>query len=307
MSSLLIACTDNKATQTAVLQGIAKQSEMKSYAFEGSADIKLGDGLVPSTDLVTQTFFNVFKESTIKWNGVTNYDPVAFEADINVTPKGGTEGFNIPVLIKDNKLYFHMPAINKENQFYSIDLAAAGSQASGTVKPEGLKNATSVFSSFVKSITSAVDPKYFQEEKEAAKLKDGSSAKAYTIEINDKNEKAINDMLNSKSGELYDSLKTSGILSNEQADKLKSQNQLKFTVQAPSKLRFVIDDKGFIREQTTELNLAFTGADGAVNKHSLTMNQQFNDINAAPAFKKEIPKDVKSFEDVLKLLNPAKK
>ncbi|WP_442603743.1 hypothetical protein [Paenibacillus sp. KN14-4R] len=307
MSSLLIACTDNKAIQTTVLQGIAKQSEIKSYTFEGTADVKIGDGLIPASNPLTQTFINVFKESTLKWNGVTNADTAQFESDINVTPKGGTEGFNIPILIKDNKLYFHMPAINKPEQYYSIDMATSGKNATGAVAPEALKNATTTFSSIYKSIASSVEPKWFQEEKAAVNLKDGTSGKAYNIEINEKNEKAVNEMIQSKNSELYDSLKNSGIVSAEQIDKWKSQNQPKITIQAPSKLRLVIDDKGFIRDQTLDLNLAITAAEGNPNKISFNIHQLFNDVNTQPPFKKEIPKDVKNFDEIIKLLNGVKK
>jgi len=299
LSLLLVGCTDYEAIQKNVAQGIAKQNEVKSYSFEGTANIKLDGSSVASGNALTAGLIGMLSQSEISWKGAAQAEPAQLETTIKLTPTGGSTSIEIPVLIKDSKLYFHIPAISKDKQFYSIDMKAGGA-ANGNVQ-----QAASSLSDAFGVIVNAAKPKWFEESKEPAKLEGGASGKTYTLGITDKNVQELNDLLLAKMPEIAGKLEASGLINAETAAAWKkTDGGQKLALKAPGKLTFTIDDKGFIREQTSELTIAVTGTDGKTATHTVSLQQRYNNINETPAFGMQVPSDAKPFEDVMKLIKP---
>ena len=85
--------------------------------------LAISDGLMKSANPLTNGLLSLIRESTITWKGISNVDPLQFQTDLRITPKGSTSPIDIPILIKDSKLYFNMPALNKTaDEYYAIDL-----------------------------------------------------------------------------------------------------------------------------------------------------------------------------------------
>jgi hypothetical protein len=297
---LLLGCTDYEAIQKSVMQGIAKQKEVKSYSFEGTAHVKIDSSSVKSTNPLTAGLIGTLTQSEISWSGAANADPAQLEASIKLTPTGGSAVIEIPVLIKDNKMYFHIPAISKDKQYYSIDLKAGGSVAAGN-----LQQAASSLSDAFGLIAGAAKPNWFEETKGSTKLADGSSGRKITLNITDKNVQEFNASLQTKLPEIADKLQASGLITaNTALSWKKADGSQKLALKAPGKLEFVLDQQGFIREQSCELTVTIAGDNGSTATHSITQRQSYNNINQPPAFSMQVPTDAKPFEDVLKLLKP---
>jgi hypothetical protein len=305
--SLLTACTDNTKIKQAVEQSLAKQNEIKTSTFNGSMTLKLGEGLLASSNPLMGGILTLAKDSTIEWNGAENKDPLQFETDLKLTPKDSTAGISIPVLIKDSKLYFNMPAINKPEEYYSIDLQKIGKDTKTTFTADSLKNTSQVSTALAKLLFDGIDAKWYSEAKDPIKLKDGSSAKSTSVDITKKNEQEINTLLQSKLPEFVQTLQTNGLISADQADKFKNGPAKSLKLVAPGKLTVSIDDQGFIRDQVTDLNFTTNAENGNPVTSKITLHQAVDAINQPPAFKKEVPKNVKSFDEVLKIIGtPAK-
>jgi hypothetical protein len=306
ISSLLLACTSNKEIQTEAIQAITKQSEMKAYSFEGSAALGLSDGLVSATNPLTLGLINMLKESTIEWKGTAEQSPARLEITLKLTPKNASTPIEIPVLIKDNKLYFYMPAISKPGEFFVMDLSTSSIGSNNGIKPEALQNATSSMSNIMRIFINNAEDKWLKEDKEPAQLLDGTTGKSITMEITSSNEKAVNTSLKDKLGEMIDSLTTGGFITTATAETWKSKDTNQFEIKAPSKLQLIIDNEGNIRSQTFDLKIGITDSNNTTNIHAITIKQNYNNINGTPAFEMNIPENPISFNEVLKFLSPTK-
>jgi hypothetical protein len=304
----LTACTDNSKIKQTVEASISKQKEMKSYTFDGSTTLSISDALMKSPNPLTNGLLSLVRESTIEWKGISNIDPLQFQTDLKITPKGSTSPFAIPVLIKDSKMYFNMPALNKTtDEFYVIDLQQMSQNTKTPLTLDNLKNTSQLTTSLASLIFSGTDAKWYKQEKDPIKLKDGTSAKSISIELTTKNEKELNTMIQTKMPELITLLQNNGLIAADKAEQLKKAQSSAVQILAPSKWNVAIDDQGFIRDESVDVNFSVTGADGKAANNHITLHQTYDAINQAPALTREVPKNVKNFDDVLKLINPAKK
>jgi len=306
ISSLLIACTNNQEIQTEALQAIDKQSEMKSYSFEGSAKLGLGDGLVPATNPLTLGIVNMLKESTLEWKGATENNPARLETTLKLTPNSSNSQLELPVLIKDNKLYFNIPAINKPGEFFVMDLSTSSIGSNNGIQPEALQQTSATLSDVMRILFASAEAKWLREDKEPAALPDGTTGTSIRLEITSSNEQAVNKMMQSKTGEMIDKLASRGIISSATAEKWKNSKETKIEIKAPSQLQLIIDKDGNIRSQTIDFKLAITDENGTTNTHAITFEQSYSNINTAPDFQMPIPENAKSFDDVLQFLAPNK-
>jgi hypothetical protein len=303
----LTACTDNTKIKQEVDQALTKQNEIKSSSYNGSMTLNLGDGLLAAANPLMNGLLGMAKESKLDWNGAVNKEPLQLETDLTFTPKGSSTSTSIPVLIKDSKLYFNMPAINKPDEYYSVDLQEMSKDSKSALNVDSLKNTSQVTTALAKLLLDGIDAKWYKAAKDPLKLKDGTSSKSISIEISKKNEQALNAWVQSKLPEFIQTLQTNGLLSAAQADKFKNGSAKSLKIDAPGMLTFAIDDQGFIRDQVMDLSFSIANATGSTVSSKVNLHQAVDGINQPPAFKKEVPKNVKSFNDVLKLLGTAPK
>ncbi|WNR46419.1 hypothetical protein [Paenibacillus roseipurpureus] len=303
----LTACTDNTKVKETFQQSMDKQAEMKSYTFDGSTTLAISDGLMKSANPLTNGLLSLIRESTITWKGISNIDPLQFQTDLHVTPKGSTSPIDIPILIKDSKLFFNMPALNKTaDEFYSIDLQKMSGSSSSPLNADTLKNTPQVSSALSKLLFEGIDAKWYKEAKEPVKLADGTSAKSIEVDVTAKNSKTINEQLHTKLPEFLSTLQTNGLLAADKVETLKKNQFNSLTIKTPSSMKVAIDEAGFIRDQSLDLTFTVT-VDGKALDNHIVLHQTYDAINKSTPLTKEIPAKVKSFDDILKLLAPAAK
>lgn len=301
-------CSDGGREKEKIQQALAKQSEMKTFAFTGSADLDLEPvkaGGETGQNPVTASLLGLFTKSRLEWNGIAALDPLRMEADLKSTPSGSSTPIELPFLLKDNKVYLNIPLLNRKDEYYLVDMeklaSSTGGQA-GAFQPESLKNITKSSSEMLKLALTDVSPKQFKKGTSVT-LKDGTKADVITLQITEKNNKELSEAVRGKLGEIADALAGGGIMTPGQADNLK-KNSGKFQLEAPGQLSVSIDADGFIREQTVQLSYVTTGSDGKERKEKLSFTQAYNEINKEPKFTKEEPKNVRPLSDILKLLMP---
>lgn len=303
----LTACTDNTKVKEALEQSLNKQKEMKSYTFEGSTTLAISDALLKTSNPLTNSLLTLVKDSTIDWKGISNVEPLQFQTDLKITPKGSTSPFEIPILIKDNKMYFNMPALNKTaDEYYAIDLQQMSQTSKSALTLDTLKNTSQLSTSLGNLVFSGIDPKWYKEAKEPVKLKDGSTAKSISVELTSKNEKDINTVFQTKLPEFIGTLQNNGFIPADKADQLKKSPPGAIQLKTPSKMFVAIDDSGFIRDQSIDVVFQMT-VDGKAQENHIVLHQTYDAINQATALTKEVPKNVKSFDEILKLIAPVKK
>ncbi|WP_409341276.1 hypothetical protein [Paenibacillus sp. MBLB4367] len=299
-------CSDDngEALKKTVLDSLNKQADMKSHSFSGTADLNIG-ALPQSADAnpVASSLLSMFQNSKLEWNGAATTEPVRLEATVKSTQAGSANALELPLLLKDNKLYVNLPLINKKDEFFQIDLAqlSAMSGQNNALSAESFKQATQTASGIGSVLISDLKPKWFAEDKEPAAFQDGAKGTLIRIDITDKNKKEVTDAMRAKLPEMIDKLAAGGFVAKGQADKLKEDAKT-ISVETPGKLTFAIDEQGFAREQQIEIAYTQAGKDGLPVKRHLNLHLKAEGINKEPKFVKEVPTQVKPFEDVLRLL-----
>ncbi|WP_079910509.1 hypothetical protein [Paenibacillus sp. 32352] len=295
---ILAGCTDHKQLKQDLLQAVAKQQDIASYQFEGAIELHADSSLLGQANPLTVSLFSLMKESKIDYKGVTALEPARMETNLTITPAGGSP-ISVPVLIKDSKLFFQMPPLNKADEYMMLPIQ--NKQASDAGK-DPLKNTGQLTASLTQQLYKDVDPEWLQAPKDSGTLPDGTPAKRITLDINKKNEQAVTEyMSKSVIPGLLEIVKTNGLAS-EASMKAWSASLSQLKIKAPSTITLSMDQNGFIREQ--QWNLTFT-AGNSTNENHVTWTYSISDINTNPAFTMETPAKVKSLEDLLRLVKPA--
>lgn len=300
-------CTEDNKTKELMTQALVKQQEMKAYSFTGTADLNLAaPAAAQGQNPITGSIIGMLTKGQLQWSGVSSLEPVRLEAAIKSTPAGSGSSLELPVILKDNKLYLHIPVLNKQDEFYSIDMKELG-QLSGQSNPvaaDSLKSINKTAADSLQLLIADIDPKWFSKPESVTLKKDGSKATLYRLNITEKNSKELADSIRSKLPQIQELVRNAGLVTPGQTA-APDATSASFELKAPGKVEAVVDETGFIREQTLQLTYQATGADGAAHTNSIAITQAYDDINQAPKFTQEEPKNVRSLSEILKLLAPS--
>jgi hypothetical protein len=311
LSALLTGCKEQTHYKQDAQAALTKQTEMKNYAFAGNTDIDLGN-LIPQTkdnNPITSNLIGILQNSSLEFKGVANTEPVRLEVDLKAKPAVLTgAAIDLPIILKDNKLYLNIPLLSQKDEYFSIDLTKLGSanDPKSPLSPDSLKNASQIAASISNLIMGDIQEAWIKKSKDVLTLPDGSKAATLTIEADDKNKAALSATFQAKLPEIVNTLQKNGILSADQATKLKENNFQSVQIEVPSSIVLTIDEAGFIREQQVKLTFSIKDAAGTAAAHHLNFKITYDQINKNPAFTKVIPAKIKPFEDILKLLAPKK-
>ena len=311
LAALLTGCKEETHYKLDAQTSITKQIEMKNYVFTGNADIDLGNLIPPAEDgnAITANLLGILQNSSIQFKGVANTNPVQLEVDLKATPVVlAGASFDLPIILKDNKLYMNIPLLSQKDEFFAIDLTKLGSteNSKSTLTPDSLKNISQISSTISKLIMDDMQEEWFKKSKDGLVLVDGSKASTLTIDADEKNKAILSTIFQAKLPKIISTLQTSGIITAEQTAKLNQNNYQSVQIEMPSSIALTMDESGFIREQAIKLTFSIKDAAGKTATHHLNLKQTYDQINKNPAFTKEIPTKIKPFEDILKLLAPKK-
>lgn len=298
--ALITGCTDHQKLKQDMLQAVQKQEQARSYRFTGELQLQLDASLFAGAQPLTAAMATLLKDSAIAYTGAAaeavSGESVRFEADMTVTPKNGAQPILIPALIKDNKLYLALPVFNKPDEFTVLPLGQGDNAAASG---ETLKNTGHLSAVLSGKLLEGIDPAWINEDSEPTALADGTPGRRLRLELTAKNEQAAADYFAASLPGALAELAASGLQpsAGDALGKALANARLK----APSSLTLLVDGQGFIREQTGELR--FSLGDGPAS--ALKWTQRLSDINGQIDFRKDVPKQTKPLDDLLRLLPKA--
>ncbi len=152
-------------------------------------------------------------------------------------------------------MYFQLPMINKPDEFFVEDLTKVNKQPSALSPDQLKKNTAQMTTDLSSTLFNAIDAKWFQTAKESVKLKDGTAAKAYRLEVTKKNEKELSSALNAKLPEMIDILNKNGMISADQAAKMKAGPNKPVQLLAPGFIQLAADDQASFASWTCSLTM----------------------------------------------------
>ncbi|WP_254634638.1 hypothetical protein [Paenibacillus sp. GbtcB18] len=223
---LISGCSEREAARAAVKGALHKQAEMNAFAFAGGADLHL-DGL-PAGDssTVPGQLFSFLKDSKLEWKGAASLNPVRWESDLKAASRSGSAELTVPLLFQDNKLFFHMPLLNPDNEYFVTrlglppDSPASAGDKTGTVPKTAasptLEHLSRLYSDLSKLLQEGADEAWFEHDGEV-KLTDGSAAQSYTASVTRMNAGAWNKKVQEKLPRFLEALKSNGLISEAQA------------------------------------------------------------------------------------------
>lgn len=294
---LTAGCARDKGqAKEAFMQALAKQAEVKQYTYAGTADLNIGLKAPAATSQdATAGLISMFSKSKWNWTGATQDNPYRLEG--SYTLASGDTSFTFPLVYKDDLLYLSIPLLSKKDEYYSFDLK----KQTATPGADGLKGVNTAVSNALTTIVTDFEESWFKKTKEPVKLTDGTEATLLRVEITEKNRKEIAEKAKLQLGAVIDSLSSQGLLSASQAAGLKGEGTQQFALTA-GELSVAVDADGYIRQQTINMDYSADGSETAEQQRHFHYTQNFAGINQAPEFKLEVPKNVKPFDEVLKLL-----
>lgn len=314
--SMLTGCVDGKQLQQDAKTALQMQGEMKNYRFSGNADLQLDlDESKAADSPLTGGLIAMFTHGKLAWTGTAGTEPVRFEIDVKLNPNGSDKSIDFPLIIKDNKMYFNIPLLNQEDEYFEVDMEQLNKTAQGDkpFSPEGLLQTQRISQVILSHIIDAMNPKWFKEQS----AKNGKE-KTITVEIQQDNVEEWMNALFDKLPLIVEELQNQGLVSAEKAGQIKKNivktkaEQLqkllkKMQLTKPGRIELTINEQGFVKEQLIQLDYTLTGEDGTASKHRIHLYNAVDEINRNPAFIKEVPDKVRPFEDLLKFINGAAK
>lgn len=308
----VVGCGDGEQLQLDVQKALAKHTEMNNYRFSGSADLSLERPTADrSKNPLTAGILSMITNGQLTWEGVASVEPVRMELLLKLTPNSSNQPIDIPMLIQDNKMYLHIPAINDAEQYYEIDLDQL-SKLSGADNPlssEQLAGAGQLFSSIFTDIISAVNPKRFEEIDN-----DDAGLRSINISLEQKHVKEAIDIWFTALPGIINQLSVAGYIQAQTLEdweqKLSQTNHHSWversdeiTLKQPLTLLTVIDEEGFVRESRMKVNITAAGEDEAVKTWSVDVVNRYDDINQNAPFTQPIPNNIKPFTDILEFMS----
>jgi hypothetical protein len=315
LATAVVGCGKGKQLQLDVEQALAKHTEMNNYRFHGSADINLEQPEGGwSANPLTAGLINMMTNSKMSWEGVASVAPIRTELLLSLTPRSSSQAINIPMLIQDNKMYLHIPAINEPEQYYEINLDEL-SEMSGTNSPlsvDQLGNTGQLFSSISQEIVSSIDPKRFDD----VSVKD-SDLQSIIIQLNQKHVEDAIDIWFTAAPKILSHLKEAGYIQTQMLESWQQhmtqddhrswlERSNEFTLNQPISLLTRIDKDGYVRESHMTVDITKSDSQANAKTMSIDIVNRYDDINQNPAFTQPVPTNIKPFSDILKLMSTKK-
>jgi hypothetical protein len=277
--SLLIGCSSEDELKLEVLEAISKQNEISSYHFNGSANLHLDWASLTQSrqDPLTASLTGLLTNSNIQWEGAAQKESAQLEMDLTIQPHQSDSTFSIPIIIKDNKLYFNIPLLTvSDEEYLYLDL-------------EG--DLTSLpFTSILTHIAEAMDEKMFEE----INKDDDETTKTIAIHITQENIQEIIESLQTKLPLIITELENSNLINTEKATQWREYSASELAdkimitdMDEAGLISFTINQQGFITEQALKLYFA---------NQSLEINNRLDNINQDFQFEKEIPEQIRLFQ-----------
>ncbi|MBP2439346.1 hypothetical protein J3A68_001434 [Paenibacillus sp. PvP052] len=192
----------------------------------------------------------LFKDSTIRYDGIVSMaEPIRMEATFTITPKGAASPIELPILLKDNKMYLHLPAVNQTDEYMMLPLE---------IMPGTLNQTAGLASGINVKLLEGIDPEWLEPGSKDVALSTGEPAKRISLAVNENNRSEVSTHFSAFLPGLLNDLMTGGLISADQTESIKALTQ-RWRMTAPASISTLIDEQGFNREQSGRLS--FTDKD----------------------------------------------
>lgn len=282
--SLLVGCKADEqlddTVKTELQQILALQADINNYQFQGSADLQIdATQFISGDNPLTASFVSNLLNSTITWHGTVQSDPEQLEMDLVIAPQGLATTIEIPIIIKDSKLYFRIPLIQAdETEHFIVEL-----------NEETLQQGSSLWSDTAYSILNAISPQWYERLDQQSTIR---------ISLTEDNHSEIFTSFFEILPAIIEQWEDSRLLSVEQSTELQNSISVaaeefiqSIVIDEPGQLSITWNDQNYITLYSLQL---------FISNHAIDIHHTIKNVNEAPSFVKEIPTEdvLRPFQDI---------
>ncbi|GEM_PF-3244548 len=157
LTLLITGCTPKGELLAQELQAAwSNQQEIHAHQMSGNAELQLDLALSdaeqqPLTSAILQSLLH----SKYEWEGASDAEAARFETEMTLTPADSDISIHLPILIEESMLYFHLPMINKADEYMEIPLGEQFVNTAGQVQ--------GIFASWLEGFSSIAEPAWLTE------------------------------------------------------------------------------------------------------------------------------------------------
>jgi len=270
-----------------------RNATLASYVFAGSLSVPPAAATASEDAPPAAALLPAIAEG-VAWHGAFHREPLALQGDVSFGA-GAADDATVPLLLRDGSLFFHIPGVNRPDEFFEVPSANADdSPLASWLSSAGafMEGTRTLFAAadpvWVKAADEDGNPVTWDEESGNAASTDGPIR--YRIDVTEQNAEAMSaaflERWNDWRTELPDGVVGSPTWT---ADT--------FRLAEGGFVEVVVNADGFATEQRLHLSVA-SDAEGGRIDYALSLSA----LNAAPSPSAEAPKETLPFEQVLKFL-----
>jgi hypothetical protein len=311
LSSLLTACNDAPNFDQAREEGtkhketiataFALNETMQNHSFQGTLNVNL-NLFLDKEYLQDLPYAHLFAKG-MTWEGIVHRDPAQLESKISLDLMDQGTPTTIPILIKDKQLYFQIPILNLDNEYFTLPMADISAMNVSSIS--ALLLTESALNEINKYIFAEIDPKWISTTASQTSTADQTNRTApvrYEIQVTAENTDEIKSAVSSALYRWVDHLNQE--LTEDRVDKEalpeveSSIKQLR--LQPGGSIAVVINPEGYVIEQFVELfRENVTNGESPV---AFTYGILIEQVNQAPQITVAAPENLLDFQNVLNLL-----
>lgn len=288
---LVTGCTPKGGQLAEELQAAwANQQEVKTYLTSGSAELQL-DLPLPDAEQrpLTSALLSSLLHSKYEWEGATDTDAARFETDMTITPASLDAAIHLPILIEEATLYFHLPMINKAEEYMKIPL---GDQFDVTAS-----QVHGLFAGWLEGVSAAADSTWLTESKA-----ENPAHRSIHMTINEERLPVIMNAAADQWDQMLTQLDEAGLNATMLQDASLRATLRNAGFSKDGYLNFTLNEQGYIQE--AELSLPFLAGEPSANaaEQLISIHYTWDRMNEEIQFVKAKPTSTKTLDAIFPLI-----
>jgi hypothetical protein len=296
---LLGGCeSEGKKLQQELAAILSQEQQLSNYRFSGSAQLSLPAGAWGGGPFARE-LLSLAQDIAMEWRGTAYTEPQQVEAAITLKTASSAASTAIPVLIKDNKLYFHIPQLNEQDEYFSWDLPEPGLAAA--------YDAHALSAAVGRHLVAHLQPRWF---KEGGTNPDHPFPRSVAIEIPQKDAQELLSSVKSALPEMIAELQEQHSYWVKPLETLQRQlnssewaeSEKRLKLSEPAVLAFTFDEAGTIIRRQFKMDFRLPNENGESEAYRIHFDHRLEQINEDPPLTESVPEKVLSLEKVLEQL-----
>ncbi|OGX61640.1 MAG: hypothetical protein A2189_09955 [Paenibacillus sp. RIFOXYA1_FULL_44_5] len=269
-------------------KALEKQETAQTYHFTGKANISIQPvNASGANSPLTETLLQMLSTHTLTWAGAYSKPDNHMEVQLHLPAgNGSSTPIDIPLLMKDNNMYIHLPVLNEKDEYMIIPLNNQNTSNS-------LVNSGQLLMQTMNALLESVDENNFSQQKTE------SDETNYKLTISEKQQQKIAADWSKALPGIIEKYVQAGLLQKDFAQK---NSNLKINLTKPGSLQIIVDPEGWILEESMDIQGELLTGEKKAADFNINYQTNFDKLNQQPEFELAIPTKTKPLTEIMKFI-----